>query len=599
MEFRILGRLEVHDGQRVLELRGSRERELLAYLLLHANEPVATERLIDELWGTEPPATVSTVLHVYVSRLRKLLGRNGSALITRRPGYVLEVQPDQIDLHRFEQLLATGRRARMEGDPARAAELLREALSLWRGPALADLSEADWAQREIDRLEALRLAALEERVEADLELGRHADLVPELEALAGRHPLNERLCGQLIVALYRCGRHGEALQAYADTRRALAEELGLEPSAGLKRLEQAILVQDPALELTEQRQSAVAAQPPRRITRRRTSLAIAACVVAGGVAATLVFTRGSPHAAVAVVPESVAVIDPATNHVVGDIPLRARPAGMAAGAGAVWVVDYDDGTLVRIDSAHARIVRSIGVGDSPFAVTVGRGRVWVANPSRLVAIDPHYNHVTRRIRLTQMIGGVDARDRGFDTTAAIASGHAGIWVAHGVSALSAVDPVSATLAQTVTLADVPVAIAVADDAVWIAAAPTNRLLAVDAGTGSVTSSIFVPDMAVVYGIAGTPIGNGLAVGYGSVWLAVHDAVRRIDPITGGTTARIPTANGALGAAVGAGSIWVTNYYAGTVSRIDPGTNRITSTIRIGNNPTGVVVAAGRVWVTVN
>ena len=250
MEFRILGPLEVSDGDRLLRLSGVKQKALLALLLLHANEVVSVDRLIDELWGEEPPEKAANALQARVSQLRKALGRSGSeALVTRAPGYLLEVGPGDLDVERFVRLAGDGRRALAQGDAAGAAATLGAALALWRGPALADFAYEPFAQGEIARLEEARLAALEERLEADLALGRHGELGGELESLITAHPLRERLRGQLMLALYRSGRQAEALEAYQETRRVLVEELGIEPSPPLRELHAAILNQDAALEL--------------------------------------------------------------------------------------------------------------------------------------------------------------------------------------------------------------------------------------------------------------------------------------------------------------------------------------------------------------
>jgi DNA-binding SARP family transcriptional activator len=245
MEFRILGPLEVADGDNVITLGSAKQRALLAILLLSANEVVSADRLIDELWGARGPESGRTALHVLVSKLRKALGHAGMALASRPPGYVMKLEPDQLDLRRFERLVAEADAC----EPAVAAGKLREALALWHGPALADLAYESFAQPAIGRLEELHLAALEKRIDADLALGRDGDVVAELEGLVAQHRLREALRAQLMLALYRSGRQADALAAYQAARRTLMEELGIGPSPPLRELEEAILRQDPSLEV--------------------------------------------------------------------------------------------------------------------------------------------------------------------------------------------------------------------------------------------------------------------------------------------------------------------------------------------------------------
>src|SRR5262245_35159440 len=247
MDFRILGPLDVRDGDQAVELAGGRQRALLALLIVNANETVSTDRIVEELWGEHSPQTAPKVIQNHVSQLRRALG--DGLLVTDGPGYRLRVERGSLDVDRFEELLADGRRALERGDAESAANLLRQALELWRGTPLADVSFEPFAQAEIARLEERRLVALEERIEADLTLGRHDDLVGELEALIAKNPLRERLRGQLMLALYRSGRQSEALAAYQDARSRLVEELGIEPSRRLRDLQQSILNQEPELDL--------------------------------------------------------------------------------------------------------------------------------------------------------------------------------------------------------------------------------------------------------------------------------------------------------------------------------------------------------------
>jgi DNA-binding SARP family transcriptional activator len=239
--FGLLGALEVTIGDRPAPLGEGRQRNVLVLLLLHRNEAVACDRLIDALWGEAPPATAAEVLQNYVGQLRRALGdREGQRLQTRGRGYALRVEDGELDLDRFEKLVRDGGEALEREQPAEASERLREALAMWRGPPLADVAYEAFAQPEIARLEEQRTAALELRIDADLALGRHADVVSELEVLVAQQPLRERLRGQLMVALYRCGRQAEALEAYQDARRAL-DELGVEPGPALRELQAAIL----------------------------------------------------------------------------------------------------------------------------------------------------------------------------------------------------------------------------------------------------------------------------------------------------------------------------------------------------------------------
>jgi DNA-binding SARP family transcriptional activator len=252
MEFLVLGPLEVHHRGRLVPVRGRRQRALLARLVLNLGESVPDERLLEDLWGEAQPASGGAALRVRVSQLRKALAADSpdAAIVTRGSGYALEADREQVDAYRFERLLGEARRALREGRAAEALTALTEGLSLWRGPALADLAYEQFAQPDVARLGALRLDALEERIDAGLALGRHAELVGELEALVAAEPLRERVRAQLMLALYRSGRQADALAAYRDARRALTHDLGIEPGGPLRELERALLRHDPALQST-------------------------------------------------------------------------------------------------------------------------------------------------------------------------------------------------------------------------------------------------------------------------------------------------------------------------------------------------------------
>jgi DNA-binding SARP family transcriptional activator len=281
LEFRLLGPLEVLRGGRPISLGGARQRAVLAVLLLRLNETVSTESLVDAVWGDDAPLTAAKIVHNNVSQLRKLFERDAASagrgayelLLTHREGYELRLDPERLDVRVFERRAQEGSQALSDGDLTAASARLRDALALWRGPALAEFAAAPFAELERTRLEELRLAAIADKAEADLAGGRAAELVAELEAVVAQHPLRERLRAHLMLALYRAGRQADALRVYQETRRLLVDELGIDPSPALQQLQRAILLQDPALELEHHD------EPPtphrRREVRKTVSVLIA------------------------------------------------------------------------------------------------------------------------------------------------------------------------------------------------------------------------------------------------------------------------------------------------------------------------------------
>ena len=260
LEFRLLGPLEARLDDQPISLGGARQRALVALLLLRANEVVSRDRLIEDLWRDHAPETAANALAALVARLRRVLPAD--VLVTKPSGYSIEIEPDAIDVNRFELLVEDGRRVLAAGEYGKASDDLREALSLWRGPPLADFTYEQFAEPAILQLEELRVTALESRIDADLALGRHGELVGELQSLVSEHPLRERLRGQLMLALYRSGRQAEALEAYRDGRATLLEELGIDPSPGLQELERAILRQDASVAAPAPSPPEAAAEPP-------------------------------------------------------------------------------------------------------------------------------------------------------------------------------------------------------------------------------------------------------------------------------------------------------------------------------------------------
>ena len=294
MEFRILGPLEVADDGEPVAIRRGKEQALLAYLLLHANEVSSSGRLIDVLWDEQPPATAAKILHNAVSHLRRQLG--DGRLLTRDPGYLLRVEPGELDAHEFERLAREGRAA--------------EALALWRGPPLLELQNERFVDEARRRLEEIRLGVLEERIDDDLDAGRQTELIPELEQLIAEHPLRERLRGQLMRALYGAGRQADALEAYRRARTKLSEELGLEPGPDLQELERKILKQELAVARPESARPGPAGESKR--SRWPAVAVLGALLLAAAIIGIVATTRGDGKAIVATA-NSLAVVDPGKN----------------------------------------------------------------------------------------------------------------------------------------------------------------------------------------------------------------------------------------------------------------------------------------------
>jgi DNA-binding SARP family transcriptional activator len=290
IEFRVLGPVEAVAEGRPVPLPAAKPRALLARLLLSRNRVVSVAELVDDLWGEDPPETATKALQGYVSQLRKSIGAD--RVLTKPPGYSLRVDEGELDLDRFEELVREGRERLRAGDAKAAAERFERALELWRGRPFAEFDAEPFARDAAARLEDSRLAALEGRIEADLTLGRHAEVVPELEELVAREPYRERPRGQLMLALYRSGRQTEALDVYRRTRETLVDELGIEPGQELQDLERAILQHDKRLEMgrPSPKAEAVAAPPRRRSSLVAVAVAVTVLAVAGATAFAL--TRG-------------------------------------------------------------------------------------------------------------------------------------------------------------------------------------------------------------------------------------------------------------------------------------------------------------------
>jgi YVTN family beta-propeller protein len=578
LEIGLLGPVELRRGGRLVAIGRPKQRALVALLALSPNRVVSTHGLIDALWGERPPQTATVAVYGLVSALRKLLEPDGAErLVTREPGYVLQVPAEQIDVGRFELLVAEGRSALAAGDADAAGVRLAEALELWRGPPLQDLADLPFAQAEIGRLEESRLAALEVRIDADLARGRDGDLVPELESLVAEHPLRERLRGQLMLALYRAGRQADALAAYREARSVLVDELGIEPSEELRALETAILRQDhqlapPALVAAEE-----GTAPPERRPRLDRWAVIAAAVVAAVLAAAIFAIAGSRDDAARVTGDGVGVIE--NGKVVRAGTMATSPSDIAAGAGSLWVTSTDQQTVSRVDPDSGEVRQTIQVGSGASAVAADDRGVWVTNSlaGTVSRIDPRTNGVVQAIA----VGG---------TPDAVALDRRTVWVANkDAQTVTRLDARTGARLGRLPAGPSTQALAVGAGSLWVADEERNVVLRIDPLRKAVVDTV--------------PVGNGpvdVAVAHGSVWAAnnLDGTVSRIDPDSGGVVATIPVGDGPRGLASTHDGLWVTNEFDGTVMMIDPRANRVTRTLRLGAQPEGVASADGRVFVAV-
>jgi YVTN family beta-propeller protein len=589
IEFRVLGPVEALEGSAPLDLGGPQQRTVLALLLLRPNEIVARASLIDELWGDAPPATARETVKVYVGRLRRALAQNdGSArLTTRGGGYVLDVDPEQIDLVRFQRLSERGGEALRAGDAEAAATVLRDAAELWRGPPLADLRDSDFVQTERARLEEVRLVAVEQRIAADLELGRASAVVAELRQLVRERPHDERFHRQLMLGLYRSGRQADALAVYRNLRRYLSSELGLEPSTETQALERSILAADPALSpwtSTQPRSfddaSGAVAEPkgrgraaPRRGRRRLVAGAAALAFIAAA-AVGVALTRDSGTA-------------DGIGHVVGRISVP-QPGGpfvgrLALGTGSLWIRKSGDDNVLRVDPATGRIVARIHVG---FAYDTGiavRGSdVWVTNgeDGTVSRIDADTNTVVATIRVGSYPLGIAATANA-------------VWVAnHHSGTVSRIDPRSNRVVKTVPISlpsdfSGPLHLAFANHELWVSDATDQAVVRVDPVRNSRTGAI----------LQSGPACGGIAADNDSIWIASgcdQNTVTRIDASAARVAAVIHLPGVASDVTPGFGSIWATTTN-GLLLRIDPKTNHIAAKRNLGDAVI-LTTGAGSVWV---
>ena len=589
-----------------MPLGGPRQRAVLALLLLEANRVVSMDRLAEDLWAGHPPDGWVTTVQIYVSHLRRALepdrarGAAGEVLVTRDRGYLLRVDREQLDAARFQDGFTAGRAALEAGRYAEAAGTLRQALGLWRGQVLADLADYAFTRPEAARLEELRLAAVEARIDADLALGRHDALTAELEQLAARasaagaaaRPAHAgavpvRPAGRRAGRLPPCPRPARR-RARRRPRGAAAAAARIHPrprpGTGLERRPPgpgrglpgrhpgaSPARGSPRRPAAGRRELAWARWRARRLLAVGSALAVAAAVCIVAVARPW---AGEPAGLPG---NSVGLIDAAGGRV-GAAVAVGSPDSLAYGAGSVWAVGRTDGTVSRINPATHAVVQQIPVGTDPAAVTVTGGDVWVANSGDGTV--SRINAAAGRVVETVQVGNIPD---------AIASGPSGIWVANqGDATVDRIDPATGEVTRRgIPVGGLPDGIAVGPDAVWVANGEDGTVTRIDPATGQPSGPV--------------PVGSGpkgIAITPAAVWVAnsLDLTVSRLDPVTGKVTAIVGVGDGPGAIAVAADGVWVSGEFSATLHRIDPDTNRVSRVISVGSTPRGIVAAGSGVWV---
>jgi DNA-binding SARP family transcriptional activator len=565
VEFRILGPLEVLDGGRQIPLGGAKPRSLLALLLLARGRPVSTERLVEEIWDGRRPDTAHKIVQLHVSSLRKALGEGRISTVER--GYVLHLEKGELDVELFEELADAASGA----PPREALKQLRAALNLVRGEPLDDLRLESWVAPEVAQLEELLLSATEARIEAELALGRHRAVVRELERLVAAHPDREDLLRLLMLALYRCGRQTEALDAYRRTSSRLHAELGLEPSPPLRQLERSILEHDPSLDLAEPTGTIPDAGAARRRPRWPLLAAGAALVAAIAIAAVVIGSDGNDENSFESLPPGLTILDMPSGRVVATFPLEDFPyPGLDAQGGRFTIGSIG---ITEIDPATGRKLRRINspLDESNHALALGRD-MWFTGRRDLVRVDLKLGREVDRYRLV---------DRDFPSgLVGLAAGAGSLWVASKEAGeVLRVNPANGHVQAKIAMKS-PWWLAYDSGAVW-AVSDQGGLRRIDASTNSVTAVAPVPK----------PL-SWVAAGGGFAWTAneTKGTVYKVDQ-TGEIVATYRTGDGARSVSFADGTLWVANSDAGTLSAIDAASGAV-RTYRFGH-PVGDAVAVGR------
>jgi DNA-binding SARP family transcriptional activator/DNA-binding beta-propeller fold protein YncE len=561
VEVFLLGPIAATVDESPVELGAPQQRAVLAMLALRPGETVSLDTLVDGLWPDDPPPSAAKVVQTYISRLRRALGPE--AMLRDRSGYALN-RTVQVDVEQFEKLLNAGQTA--------------QALAIWRGRALADVADTPGLQRDLSRLEEIRLRAVEAQLETEIQSGNAAAAIGELRRLVEVHPLRESLVERLMRALYVVDRQAEALDVYREARGRL-DELGIEPSDRLRALERSILNHDPAL---SGRIDADDSRPDRHGRRRWViaAAAVVACATVASVAAA--FTRGGSHRVV-VAANSIVRIDARTNRIVEDIPVGRDPSGIVTAGDAVWVSNERDRTLSRVD-ARTRSAKTIGgLSGVGFVTQDDRGNIYASgwDYPYVWRIDPKRAQVAERFRVrTRAVG--------------VAVGGGSLWVvdrlANGVTRIDLARPRAPGF---VHVGSDPIVAVFAYGALWVANSDDGTVSVIRPGV-SKPETISVPSKPF-----------GIAAGGGAVWVGSYgdSTITRIDPDTRRVVKVVDVSHfggdsGLVNVAAGGANVWGANTSDLDVVRLDARTNRVAARIHLGMEPRCIAVDGNDVWVSV-
>jgi DNA-binding SARP family transcriptional activator len=568
LEYRILGPLEVLRAGRPIPISRGRLRALLGSLLLAAGEPVSVLHLVDAVWGPASPASADDLVRVYVSQLRQLLG--DGVVLTKPGGYVVDDPGDRLDAERFRRLVALGAQKQRDGDDESAAECFDAAVKLWSGDVLADTPVAGDAAAAAARLAELRLHAIETSAASKLRLARHPEVVADLEREVAANPTRERLIAELMVALYRSDRQTDALALYSDIRLRLVNDLGLDPSPRLQELQTRILNHDPTLA------SPTFAEESPATSRRRIMVAATGVVVA------IAFGGGGwllarPQATPVVGTEGVVGIDSAHVRVERVGRLSGSPGALRVSADGIWVVDTAKRKLQELDPRLLTVRRRVMLRTLPHTMLAVGGHLWLANES-----DGTISRV-----VADGIGPAIRPEPAATGRLAMAYGTGVLWIGSQDGRVTRFDPRLQRATAVVTGVRTPEALAVADDAVWVASATSVSLLRIDERLGRITAR--VP-------IGGVP--SAIVFAAGSVWALAPEQgqIWRIDPRGNSVVGSISVPGASLLSAAGP-TVWAANAANGTITRVFPASPTVISLSHplagLDGGPNGMLVATTR------